>query len=320
MNDFSYLDIMSSSTTIELSVIIPLYNEEAMIQSLHQRVEVSVQSLACSYEIIYVNDGSTDTTLAILLGLRSRNQQVKILSLSRNFGHQAAYTAGLHYAKGENIVMIDGDLQDPPELIPEMYQKASQEELDVVYGSRSDRKESWMRKLAFGLFHSLFKRVSRFSMEGNAGNFCLMNRTALEAFLSLPEKNRYLPGIRAFIGFKQGSVSYVREGRENGKSKMSVTRLFKLAIDALFSFSSLPIRVCVTLGLLGITASLIGGLVVVIKKINGEAILGWTSIMLSIYFLGSVQLFFLGVIGEYIHRIFVESQNRPLYIVNKFYE
>jgi glycosyltransferase involved in cell wall biosynthesis len=311
---------MSHSTTIELSVIIPLYNEETMIQSLHQRVEASLQLLSKPYEIIYVNDGSKDATLSILLGLRSKNKNIKIVSLSRNFGHQAAYTAGLHYAKGNTVIMMDGDLQDPPELIPEMYSKAEKDELDVVYGSRSDRRESWFRKLAFGLFHILFKKVSRFPIEGNAGNFCLMNRAALEAFLSLTEKNRYLPGIRAFIGFRQGSVSYVRESRGNGSTKMPVTRLFKLAIDALFSFSSLPIRICVVLGLLGIMASLAGGSVVVIKKINGEAILGWTSVMLSIYFLGSVQLFFLGVIGEYIHRIFVESQNRPLYIVNKFYE
>lgn len=308
------------SNALIISVVIPLYNEESVVRVLHQRTQAALQSITSDYEIVYVNDGSTDATLNMLLTLRQHEPKIKIVSLSRNFGHQAAYTAGLHFAKAESVVMMDGDLQDPPELIAEMYQKARNENLDVVYGSRTDRKESGFRKLAFGLFHSLFKKVSNIRIEGNAGNFCLMNKTALEAFLSITEKSRYLPGLRAFIGFRQGSISYNREGRESGKTKMPITRLFKLAIDALFSFSSLPIRVCLGLGILGILASLIGVLVVVIKKINGEAILGWTSVMLSIYFLGSVQLFFLGVIGEYIHRIFVESQNRPLYIVHKFYE
>jgi dolichol-phosphate mannosyltransferase len=302
-----------------ISLIIPLYNEEEIIRELHNRTTAVLETMNMDYEIICVNDGSNDRTLERLLEYYKSDKKFKILNLSKNFGHQAAYTAGLSYAKGDIIVMMDGDLQDPPGLIIDMIEKMRSDDLDIVYGCRKVRNEGVFKRLLIKQFHKIFSRLSNIKAPENVGNFSVMNRKALDAFLKLNEKKRYLPGLRYFIGFNQGFVEYERPERTIGKAKMKYRNLFSLAMDALFSFSKLPVKACLLLGFFGIFFSLIGGLVVFIKKINGDAISGWSSTMLSIYFLGSVQLLFLGIIGEYIHRIFVETQNRPIYIVKDFY-
>lgn len=302
-----------------VSVIIPVYDEEELVVELVQRLQKSVLLVTEAYELIFVNDGSKDRTLSLLLEEHKKDSRVKVLNLSRNFGHQAAYTAGLNYAKGEYTVMMDGDLQDPPELIPDMYSKMKATNADIVYGRRTDRKESFSKRSITWLFHKLFDKLSK-NNQGDTGNFCLLNRVALDAFLKLNEKNRYLPGLRFFIGFNQDYVDYSRPDRTKGKAKMSFWKLAKLAFDAIFSFSKIPIRIALVLGIIGILISLSGIGVVVYKKIIGEAITGWTSTMLSIYFLGSVQLLFLGILGEYIFRIYKETQNRPVYIVKEFWE
>ncbi|PKP22925.1 MAG: glycosyltransferase [Bacteroidetes bacterium HGW-Bacteroidetes-21] len=302
-----------------LSVIIPVYNEEELVVELVQRLQKSSLQVTETYELIFVNDASKDKTLSLLLEEHKKDGRVKVLNLSRNFGHQAAYTAGLNYSKGEYTVMLDGDLQDPPELIPEMYAKMKSSGADIVYGRRTDRKESLSKRAITWLFHKIFDRLSR-NNQGDVGNFCLLNRIALDAFLKLNEKNRYLPGLRFFIGFNQDYVEYKRPDRSKGKAKMSFWKLVKLAFDAIFSFSKIPIRIALILGILGIIISLTGIGIVVYKKIIGVAITGWTSTMLSIYFLGSVQLLFLGILGEYIFRIYKETQNRPVYIVKEFWE
>jgi dolichol-phosphate mannosyltransferase len=302
-----------------ISLIIPLYNEEEIIRELHNRTTAVLEAMNMDYEIICVNDGSNDRTLERLLEYHNADKRFKILNLSKNFGHQAAYTAGLSYAKGDIIVMMDGDLQDPPSLIIDMVEKMISDDLDIVYGCRKVRNEGVFKRLLIKQFHKIFSRLSNIKAPENVGNFSVMNRKALDAFLKLNEKKRYLPGLRYFIGFNQGFIEYERPERTIGKAKMKYRNLFSLAMDALFSFSKLPVKACLLLGFFGILFSLIGGLVVFIKKINGDAISGWSSTMLSIYFLGSVQLLFLGIIGEYIHRIFVETQNRPIYIVKDFY-
>lgn len=304
----------------KLSLVVPIYNEEELINKLLDESLLALKSITEDFEIICVDDGSFDRSLENLLAYRKNDVRVKVVSLSRNFGHQAAYTAGLDYAKGEYIAMMDGDLQDPPALIKKMYEKITTDNLDVVFGYRGDRKEALPKKLMIKIFHRIFNKLSNINAPANVGNFSVMNRRALNAFLSLKEKNRYLPGLRFFIGFKQGFIEYTRPDREIGEAKMSFTRLTKLALDAIFSFSKLPIRVCLILGILGILFSLAGAGIVLYKKVVHEAISGWTSILTSMYFLGSVQLLFLGIIGEYVHRIFVETQNRPIYIVRDFFE
>jgi polyisoprenyl-phosphate glycosyltransferase len=303
-----------------ITLVIPLFNEEQIIETLYERTTEALSLITSDFEIICVNDGSTDATLEKLFYYNQKDKRFKVLELSRNFGHQAAYTAGLNYAKGDYVVMMDGDLQDPPELIIDLYKKITVENLDVVFGSRKERHETFIKRNLIIMFHSIFSRMSSVKAPKNVGNFSIMNRSALNAFLNLNEKNRYLPGLRFFIGFKQGFVEYSRPDREVGKEKMNFSKLLKLSLDAIFSFSNLPIKICLYVGILGILFSIIATVIVLVKKLTGDAITGWTSILVSIYFIASVQLLFLGIIGEYIHRIFVESQNRPIYIVREFHE
>ena len=302
-----------------LSVIIPVYNEETVLDELVRRTIPAIESFTNDYEIIFVDDGSTDGSLKKLLSFRSKNPKIKILSLSRNFGHQAAYTAGLEHAAGEIIAMMDSDLQDPPELLAEMYRKITEEKFDAVYGRKTGRKGKKRRNLLMYLFHLIFKNIAEISNIENAGNFSMMTRKVVGAMLSMREKIRYLPGMRSFVGFRQGYVDYVRDERFTGKPKMSTGKLFRLAGDAIFSFSRLPIRLCFILGLTGVIIFLAAGIYVLIAKIMGFAIPGWSSILLSIYFLGSIQLVFLGIIGEYVYRSYKESQNRPAYFIKEFY-
>jgi polyisoprenyl-phosphate glycosyltransferase len=303
-----------------ISVVIPVYNESDLIEDLYKAVMSAMTKFTDDFEVICVNDGSKDDTLLKLQVCHQKDKRFKVLNLSRNFGHQSAYTAGLSYAKGEYVAMMDGDLQDPPELIADMYKCAINNQSDVVYGRRTERHETFFKKLSIKLFHFIFNKLSNINAPANVGNFSVMNRKALEAFLALEEKNRYLPGLRFFIGFKQDYVDYSRDDRTIGEAKMNFSRLLKLALDALFSFSKLPIKICIYLGVIGIIFTLIGGAVVLYKKLTGEAITGWSSILVSMYFLGSVQLLFMGIIGEYVHRIFVETQNRPVFIVKDFFE
>lgn len=305
---------------MKISVVIPLLNESRLIDELVSRMVDSLAKISSDYEIIFVDDGSTDSTLNQILTHRKSNSKIKVLQLSRNFGHQAAFTAGIHQAKGEFVALIDGDLQDPPELIPQMFDKMALENLDVIYGKRTNGPKYSRRPILSGFFHTLFKRLSGFSDMDNAGNFSILSRTALNALGTFSETNRYMPGLRKFIGFKQGYIEYERADRLTGKSKMSLSQLFSLGSDAIFSFSKLPIKICLILGITGIVVFFLAGLYTLIAKIAGFALFGWSSTVLSIYFLGSIQLTFLGVLGEYIYRIYKESQHRPLYFIKEFHQ
>jgi glycosyltransferase involved in cell wall biosynthesis len=303
-----------------LSLVIPIFNEEKLIDELVPRTVEAVESFTRDYEMIFVDDGSTDHSLSGILKHREKNNKIKVLSLSKNFGHQAAYTAGLEHAKGDIVAMMDGDLQDPPELLAEMYRKLTTEDLDIVSGKKTGRKGKPARNLYAGLFHIIFRNIGNLKHLENYGNYSMMKKIAADALLSMKEKVRYLPGLRSFIGFRHGDVEFIRDNRYRGKSKMSLRKLFILAFDAIFSFSRFPVRLCLILGTLGTIVFLGAGIYVIVAKVTGIAIPGWSSTLLSIYFLGSVQLVFLGILGEYIFRNYKESQNRPLYFVRKFYD
>jgi polyisoprenyl-phosphate glycosyltransferase len=302
------------------SLVIPVYNEEQLIDDLVSRIVEAVSLFAGDYELLFVDDGSTDGTVEKLLHHRLANKKIKIISLSKNFGHQAAFTAGLEFSTGEIVAMMDGDLQDPPELLSEMYRKISEEGFDIVSGKRTGRKGRRQRNLYTLIFHLVFKNIGGIENMENAGNFSMMTREALDALLSLKEKVRYMPGLRSFIGFNQGTVEFVREDRQQGEPKMNFCKLFSLATDAIFSFSRFPIRLCLFLGTTGTIIFFLAGIYVLIEKILGYAVLGWSSTLLSLYFLGSIQLIFLGIVGEYVFRIYKESQNRPIYFIKKIHE
>ena len=303
-----------------LSLVIPIYNEEKLIDELVNRTIASLESFIDDYELIFVDDGSTDNSLGRMLSWQKKNKNIKILSLSKNFGHQAAYTSGLEHSNGDVVAMMDGDLQDPPELLAEMYRKIKDEDFDVVSGKRIGRKGKNGRDFYAILFHLLFKYIGEIKNMENSGNYSMMKREAVDALLSMKEKVRYLPGLRTFIGFSQGYVDFVRDDRFKGTPKMSIRKLFVLAADAIFSFSRLPIRLCLILGSLGTMVFMGAGIYVIIAKIYGFAVIGWSSTLLSIYFLGSIQLVFLGILGEYVYRNYKESQSRPMYFIKKFYE
>jgi glycosyltransferase involved in cell wall biosynthesis len=303
-----------------LSLVIPVFNEEKLIDELVKRTISSLESFIPDYEVIFVDDGSTDSSLINLLDWQHKNRKIKVLALSKNFGHQAAYTAGLEHAKGDLVAMMDGDLQDPPELLAEMYRKIRDEDFDIVSGKKTGRKGNKGRNLSAFLFHLLFRHIGEIKNMENSGNYSMMKREAVDALLMMKEKVRYLPGLRTFIGFRQGYVEFIREERFKGEPKMSIRKLLVLAADAIFSFSRFPIRFCLVLGTIGTLVFMVAGIYVLIAKICGFAVIGWSSTLLSIYFLGSVQLVFMGIVGEYVYRSYKESQNRPVYFVRKYYD
>ncbi|MGQ9620200.1 MAG: glycosyltransferase family 2 protein [Bacteroidales bacterium] len=302
-----------------LSIVIPVYNEETVLDELLRRTIPAIESFTDDYEIIFVDDGSTDNSLEKLLACRAMNGKIKVLCLSRNFGHQAAYTAGLDHAKGDIIAMMDGDLQDPPELLPEMYRKIRQEGFEVICGRKRRRKGNIVRHFFVSAFHNLFKNIAEVRNIENAGNFSMMTRKAAVALLSMKEKIRYIPGLRAYMGFRQGFVDYVREERYGGRPGMSTGKLIRLASDAIYSFSGFPIRLCLIFGLAGVVIFLTAGIYLLIAGAVNSVIPEWSFVIISICFLGSVQLVFLGILGEYVYRNYKESQNRPVYFVREFY-
>jgi len=301
------------------SLVIPVYNEEKLINELLNRTVSSVEAFTADYEIIIVDDGSSDRSLDQLMHWLKKNNRIIVLSLTKNFGHQAAFTAGLEYARGDIVAMMDGDLQDPPELLAEMYRKINEEDLDIISGKKTGRKGSRNRNFLSILFHIFFRYIGEIKNMENAGNYSMMKREAVDALLMMKEKVRYLPGLRTFIGFRQGYVEFVRDDRYRGEPKMSFGKLFMLATDAIFSFSRFPIRLCLVLGTIGTLVFMAAGIYVLIAKASGFAVSGWSSTLLGIYFLGSIQLVFLGILGEYVYRSYKESQNRPLYFIRKIF-
>ena len=302
-----------------ISVVIPVFNEEAVVDELLQRSIIVLKSIGEPFEIIIVDDGSTDNTLLKLLKHHEEDKRVKVIELSRNFGHQAAFTAGLKHSIGEYTVMMDGDLQDAPELIPEMYKTMISGKFDVVNGYRTSRAEKGLKGMLFTLFHKIFALTLSERDVENIGNFSMLNRPALEAMKQLREKTRYLPGLRNYVGFKQGTLDYDRVARKQGKPKMRFKHLASLATDALFSFSRLPIKICFYTGLLGIIIFGILGISMFFSGNNFSLKSDLRPLLMGLYFLGFVQLAFIGIIGEYVFKAYKESQNRPMYFVRNEY-
>lgn len=303
-----------------ISVVIPLLNEEQLIIRFLEELYQRLQETGERFEIICVDDGSQDSTLEKLLMFRRKHGELKIISLSRNFGLQSALTAGLDYAKGEFVVMMDADFQDPPGMVPLLHNKIKTTGADIVTAVRDSRNEKFPRKLFFNLFHYIFEKLSEDPQVARTGNFCILNRKAHRAILEFTERNRYLPGLRNFIGFRHEFILFDRPDRLEGKAKMNSRKLFSLAADAIYSFTKWPIRVCLFLGLLGIATFSLAIVYTLASKLLGLAPIGWSSVFLAVSFFGSVQLTFLGLIGEYIYRIFQEVQARPLYLIKEIYD
>lgn len=291
-----------------LSVVVPLFNEELNLAELVRRVRHTLNAVEPQYELILVNDGSHDTTPERLDELANTDPRIVAVHLSRNFGHQAAVTAGLDHARGQVVIVLDGDLQDPPELIPELL-SAWRGGSDIVYAVRRKRKESFPKRLAYSAFYRLFRSTSDIAMPLDAGDFGLMDRRAVDALKRMPEKTRFVRGLRAFVGFRQTGIEYDRPSRAAGETKYTFRKLMGLAADGLFNFSSLPIRLIGGMASVLVVASFIASVLAVRNASIPLALAG------GIGFVGSSILFALAVVGEYVRRIFIEVKGRPSYIV-----
>lgn len=303
----------------KLSVVVPCFNEEACLAELHQRLAAAASEVAGDdYELVFVNDGSRDHSWPIMRKIADEDDHVVAVNLSRNHGHQLALTAGLDLCRGETILIIDADLQDPPELLPAMYSVMREQRADVVYGVRSSRagETAFKRATAHG-FYRLLSRATEVDIPLDAGDFRLMSRRSLDALLAMPEQARFIRGMVAWIGFRQVPFSYDRAQRFAGATKYPLKKMVRFAFDALTGFSSAPLKLASHAGLLLSAGSVLLILYIGYSWITGHNIQGWTSLMLVVVVLGAVQMFVLALMGEYIGRLYNEAKRRPLYIVEE---
>jgi len=302
----------------DISLAVPFYNEEDSIDVFFERVESVMRQLPSSYEIVCVNDGSRDGTLGLLLRHRERNPRIVVVDLSRNFGKDIALTAAIEHCRGKAVVPMDADLQDPPELLPRLIEKW-REGFEMVVARRVSRQsDTAIKRVSAHWFYRLFNRMATIPIPADAGDFRLMDRCVVDALKALPESNRFMKGLFAWVGFREATVEYVREARAKGTSKFNYWRLWNFALDGIVSFSSLPLRVWSYLGAMVSLVSLIYALWLIIRTfVFGRDVPGYPSLMVAILVMGGVQVISLGVIGEYLSRIFNESKRRPLYIVRK---
>jgi dolichol-phosphate mannosyltransferase len=298
----------------EISVVLPVFNEQDNIEEIHRRLVNVLQSVS-SFELIFVNNGSYDDSGARISEIQGSDPHVKLVDLSRNFGHQGALTAGIDQSLGRAIVLMDADLQDPPEVLEEMIARWH-EGAEVVYAVRQKRKDNVLKRAAYFAFYRFLRRCSDIEMPLDSGDFCLMDRVVVDHLKALPEKSRFLRGLRAWVGFKQVPLYYERAERHAGESKYQFRHLFRFALEGLVSFSSMPLRLAVYCGFL-VSLSGIGYLAfaLVSRLINSQLPAGWTSTVALILLLGGTQLILLGVLGEYIARIYDEAKKRPTYII-----
>ena len=301
----------------KLSVVVPCYNEEGNLDLLHSRVSAAARAaVGDDYEIVLVNDGSRDGSWPVMQRLSASDPRLVAINLSRNHGHQLALTAGLDLCVGDEILIIDADLQDPPELLAEMRATMAEQGADVVYAVRRKRDgETFFKKITAAAFYRVLDRVTDTPIPLDTGDFRLMTRRALEAFLALPEQARFIRGMVAWIGFRQVPFLYDRHERFAGSSNYPLAKMIRFALDAVTGFSTAPLRFASHVGLVLTGASVLLMLYIAIGWLTGNAVQGWTSTMLVVVFLGAVQMFVLGMIGEYLGRLYVESKRRPLYIV-----
>jgi dolichol-phosphate mannosyltransferase len=306
------------SRPFRLSVAVPLYNEESVLPEFLRRTRAVLEGLAGGpHEMVLVDDGSADRTRAILEAAAAQDPRIVVVALSRNFGHQAALTAALDHCSGDAVVVMDADLQDIPEAIPrfvEQFQKG----YDVVYATRAQRKEPWWLKLAYFLFYRLLAMLSELNLPLDAGDFALISRRVVEQLGRLPEHHRYLRGLRSWVGFRQIGIPVERAERHSGRSKYGLRKLFELASDGIFAFSIVPLRAAILLGALATALSgLFAAYAVYARLFLKRSPQGFTALVLLITFLSGILLFFMGIIGEYVGRLYEEVKARPLYIVGK---
>lgn len=307
---------MNEGSSPRLSVVVPIKDEVETLPELTRRLfEVLTGDLDDS-EVLFVDDGSSDGSARWIAERHAEDPRVKLVRLSRNFGHQAAVTAGLAHAAGAAVVLMDGDLQDPPELIPALVERW-RDGNEIVHTVKTRRKESWPRRVAFRGFYRIIRALSsETDLPLQAGLFSLLDRRVVDELQRMPERNRYLAGLRSWVGFRQSSIEYERDARWSGAPRVSVARLFRLAFDGIFSFSNLPLRLATLLGLVvSLAAFLLMATILYLRLFTDRAILGWASLMTSILFLGGVILVTIGIIGEYTGRIYDEVKRRPMYIV-----
>ena len=298
-----------------ISIVLPVFDEEANLSPLYDRLNAVMAGLNLTYEIIFVDDGSRDNGPGWLRSLADTDPQVILVELARNFGHQVAISAGLDYARGMGVIIMDADLQDPPEVLPDFIRKW-QEGFEVVYAVRAKRKEGRLLRLAYAAFYRLLRVVSSIEIPLDAGDFCILDRKVVDVLVSMPERNRFLRGIRSWVGLNQVGLVYERDSRHAGRPKYTFNRLLYLALDGLVSFSYIPLRVITFLGFGVSLMSILLAIFYTIKKLTtGLSPPGFATLVVSIFFLAGVQLVTIGVIGEYVGRIFEEVKRRPLYVV-----
>ena len=302
---------------MDISVVIPVYNEAKVLHALADRLLPLMESTNCSWEVVFVNDGSADRTWELLQDLRKKEPRISLINLSRNFGHQLAITAGMDHALGDAVIVMDADLQDPPEVLHEMIARW-RDGYDVVYGVRTERREETLfKKVSAAAFYRLLDLMTPISIPVDTGDFRLLSRRAIEALRRMPERARYVRGMVAWVGFKQIGVEFQRDARHAGETKYPFRKMVSFALDGMISFSAVPLRIATSIGFLMAGATLLYFFYALVMKVAvGTTIQGWTSLIAVVVFIGSTQLLCLGIIGEYVGRIYDEVKSRPLYLID----
>jgi dolichol-phosphate mannosyltransferase len=302
---------------VELSVVAPLYNERENLAELHRRLTDALPGACAGFELVLVNDGSSDETPELLDALATSDPRVRAVHLTRNFGHQAAISAGLSVARGDAVIVMDGDLQDPPEVLP-LFIDAWRRGWEVVYAVRTRRKEGPLKRLAYFAFYRLLRAVSELEIPLDSGDFCLLDRKVVDALNALPERQRFVRGLRSFVGYRQMGLTYERHARAAGQPKYTLRALFKLAVDGLVSFSPYPLRLALYAGCLAaLLAAALAVWAVADALTNDRTPRGWASTLVVVLFMGAVQLVMLGILGEYVRRVFLEVKGRPFYLIRQ---
>lgn len=315
---FNHLEaIPPMAANPRVSLAIPIYNEEAVVPELVRRTSAVLDSLPGGpHEIVFVNDGSSDSTFGMLERAAEEDSRIVVVELSRNFGHQTALAAALDHVSGDVVILMDGDLQDPPEAVPDLVEKYRQG-YDVVYVRRINRKEHWWLRMCYYLFYRIAAKLSSIELPLDSGDFGLMSRRVVDEIRLMPEHHRYLRGLRTWVGFRQIGISVERAARHAGRTKYSPVKLLKLAFDGIFAFSVVPLRAAAILGALTMATSFLFALYSLYVKFRSHSPQGFTALIFAIVFLSGVNLLFLGIIGEYVGRVYEEAKARPHYIVRK---
>ncbi len=303
---------------MDISVIIPVYNEEKNIQNLYDRLSEVMRNLNVSYELVFINDGSSDASIGLIKVLAKKHTEVKYISFSRNFGHQIAVTAGLDKTIGDAVVIIDADLQDPPELIAEMYQKRT-EGFDVIYAKRKNRQgESFLKLWTAKTFYRILSKMTAISIPVDTGDFRMIDKKIVEVLREMPEKNKYLRGQISWVGFNQTFVEYDRQERQAGETGYTYRKMLHFALDGITAFSDVPLKIVTYFGfMVSIVAFFVAIYALLSKFVWEDSVPGWTSLMIAILFIGGIQMIAIGIIGEYLSRMNHNIRNRPLYIVKE---